>query len=98
MMDLIKPNLDDPSTWTRKTIIDQFIGDILLPTTRSQSINVQDLYTVFSSYCDELGFAIPCGKSQFGRHMAQRFQKRTINGRREYYCEIRPELLVNKEG
>jgi hypothetical protein len=90
---LVKPNLDDPSTWTRKTIIDQFISDVLLPTTESKSINVKDLYEVFTAYCIELGFSIPCQKSQFGRHMAQRFQKRIINGRREYFCEVKPELL-----
>ena len=92
-MDLVKPNLDDPSTWTRKTIIDQFIGDVLLPTTEAKSINVKDLYVVFTDYCKELGFAVPCQKSQFGRHMCSRFQRRVINGRREYFCEIRTELL-----
>lgn len=92
-MNLIKPDLNDPSTWTRKTIIDQFISDVLLPTTKSKSINVKDLYAVFLDYCDASGFGIPCEKSQFGRQMSQRFQKRTINGRREYFCEVNPSLI-----
>ena len=92
-MKLVRPNLDDPSTWTRKTIIDNFIGDCLLPTTTSKSLNVKDLYNVFVTYCEELGFGIPCQKSQFGRHMSTRFQRRVINGRKEYFCEIKTELL-----
>jgi hypothetical protein len=93
MMELSKPDLDDPRTWNRKTIIDQFIGDVLLPTNKSKSINVKKLYIVFVEYCNLIGFSIPCEKQQFGRHMATRFQKRVINGRKEYFCEVRPDLL-----
>ena len=93
-MQLNRVELDNPKTWTRTRIIDQFIGDVLLPTTQSRTVNVATLYDLFTDYCSHLGFGIPCQKPQFGRHLATRFQKRTINGYREYFCEIRPEMLL----
>ncbi len=81
--------------WPVERIIDNFVSDVLLPSTTS-TMGGRQLYNIFGEYCNQIGLGIPCGNAKFGAILKNRLQKRRLNGRAFYYCEVNPKVIAGE--
>ena len=78
--------------------IDSFFADTLISHTHHDKTM---LFTArmefYQQWCEHTGCAPLAGDYKLGRQMARRFFHKKVNGRKHWFCELRPDLLNDEE-
>jgi len=82
----------NPRELTPGYIVDMFITDCTLPSTKKK-VPFAEIKTVFETYCDQVGVAVPCGTRFLGKLLSNRFQKKVQQGYSYYFLEWRPGIF-----
>jgi len=77
---------------TATNIVDFFIGDCLMPD-KYHTLTASELYDIFLVYCDQTDIGVPCSIKFFGACLSDRFQRRRVRGRSQYFCSFKPGLF-----
>ena len=77
---------------TPAAIVDMFITDCTLPSTRNKYA-FGEIYPVFKAYCEQINVGVPMEDRTFGRFLKLRFQSVRIKGYTHYFLEWRPGIF-----
>ena len=82
----------DPSMLTPSYVVDMFITDCALPSTKHK-VQFTEVQKVFEAYCDNVGIGVPCSNKSLGKYLSQRFQKSMRQGYTFYFMEWKPGIF-----
>lgn len=79
---------------TLEETLDCFFADTFISHTKShKTMRFSAVMDAYFQWCDATGCAPMASEHKMGRHLAERYFKKLVDGRKYWFIEFRPDLL-----